>query len=83
MKLKDKRNETVEHPPAQIRFRAQDTSANHSPRPEEIRLRAHEIYIERGGVPGNELDDWLQAERELGRAAPSKANGSSIKAETQ
>ncbi len=83
MKLKDKRNETVELPPAPIQFRAQDTSANHSPRREEIRLRAYEIYIERGGVPGNKLDDWLQAERELGRAAPSKANGSSIKAETQ
>jgi len=83
MKMKDKRNETLELHPTPIQFHAQDTSANHSPRPEEIRLRAYEIYIERGGVPGNELDDWLQAERELGHAAPSKANGSSIKAETQ
>ena len=83
MPLKDKRNVTLELHPAPIQFHAQDTSADHSPRPEEIRLRAYEIYIERGGVPGNELDDWLQAERELGRAVPSKANGSSIKAETQ
>jgi len=32
---------------------------------EEIRLRAYEIYLERGAATGFELDDWLQAEREL------------------
>jgi hypothetical protein len=31
----------------------------------EIRLRAYEIYIERGEQPGRELDDWLEAERQL------------------
>jgi hypothetical protein len=35
-------------------------------RDEEIRRRAYEIYLERGGQPGGELDDWLQAEYELG-----------------
>jgi len=44
-------------------------------------LRAYEIYLERGGLPGNELDDWLQAERELERLALPKANGFSIKGE--
>ena len=34
-------------------------------RDEEIRRRAYEIYLERGEQPGRELDDWLQAEREL------------------
>ena len=34
-------------------------------REEEIRNRAHEIYLERGGQPGYEVEDWLQAEREL------------------
>jgi hypothetical protein len=34
-------------------------------REEEIRRRAYEIYLERGEQPGSELDDWLQAEREL------------------
>jgi Protein of unknown function (DUF2934) len=29
--------------------------------------RAYEIYLERGEQPGRELDDWLQAERELER----------------
>ena len=32
---------------------------------EEIRQRAYEIYLDRGAAPGFELDDWLQAEREL------------------
>ncbi|MGO8836304.1 MAG: DUF2934 domain-containing protein [Limisphaerales bacterium] len=33
--------------------------------PEQIQKRAHEIFVARGGEPGRELDDWLQAEREL------------------
>jgi hypothetical protein len=38
------------------------------PVPEEvIRCRAYEIYLERGEQPGCDLDDWLQAERELQR----------------
>jgi hypothetical protein len=32
---------------------------------QQIRIRAHEIYLHRGGQPGYELEDWLQAEREL------------------
>jgi hypothetical protein len=35
------------------------------PSSEEIRQRAFEIHIERGGIHGCDLDDWLQAEREL------------------
>jgi hypothetical protein len=32
---------------------------------EQIRIRAYEIYLERGGQPGHDLDDWIQAERDL------------------
>jgi hypothetical protein len=35
------------------------------PSPAEIRQRAFEIHIERGGFHGCDLDDWLKAEREL------------------
>ena len=35
------------------------------PRLDEIAARAHEIYLARGAAPGQELADWLQAEREL------------------
>ena len=34
-------------------------------REQEIRNRAYEIYLQRGGQPGDELGDWLQAEGEL------------------
>lgn len=36
-----------------------------APTQEEITLRAYEIYLERGGSPGDALGDWVQAEREL------------------
>ena len=36
-----------------------------STREQEIRDRAYEIYLQRGGQPGAEVEDWLQAEREL------------------
>lgn len=42
-----------------------EEAARHAPTPEEIRQRAFEIHCERGGIHGCDLDDWLQAEREL------------------
>jgi hypothetical protein len=36
-----------------------------STREQEIRNRAHEIYLQRGAEPGDEAQDWFQAEREL------------------
>jgi len=32
---------------------------------DDLRRRAYEIYLNRGLNPGNEIEDWLQAEREL------------------
>ena len=32
---------------------------------ERIRVRAYEIFLARGGAHGNDLADWLNAEREL------------------
>ena len=32
---------------------------------EQIRQRAYDIYVSRAGAPGDEAQDWLQAEREL------------------
>jgi hypothetical protein len=31
----------------------------------DLRHRAYEIYLNRGPNPGNEIGDWLQAEKEL------------------
>jgi hypothetical protein len=45
------------------------TRGQASPRQDQsddaVRGRAYEIYEKRGEEPGSEVDDWLQAEREL------------------
>ncbi|HKN23513.1 MAG TPA: DUF2934 domain-containing protein [Candidatus Acidoferrum sp.] len=45
-----------------------------SPTAEEIAVRAHQIFEERGGIPGFDFDDWLHAERELTLAANLEAS---------
>jgi Protein of unknown function (DUF2934) len=48
-------------------------SATHSKSPstkkltpqQKIQMRAYEIYLERNGAPGNPLEDWVRAEREV------------------
>ena len=40
-------------------------AAKLAPTQEDIARRAYEIYLERGGAPGRELEDWARAEREL------------------
>ena len=69
MKLKEKRNEILQVRESPIHSHPENPSVNDKPSHEEIRLRAYEIYLERGGLPGKEPDDWLQAERELERLA--------------
>lgn len=44
---------------------------------DKIAKRAYEIYLERGGAPGNPLDDWVRAEREL-QAKTKKAPKKSV-----
>ena len=40
-------------------------AASEALRIEEVMIRAHEIHRARGGLIGYDLEDWLQAEREL------------------
>ena len=47
------------------------------PTHEGIAKRAYEIYLERGCLPGDPMQDWLQAEQEL--AAPTKKSRSKSK----
>ena len=35
------------------------------PTHEEIAVRAYELFLKRGLAPGAEIEDWLQAEKEL------------------
>ena len=52
-----------------VKRQAEETPARPTPSQEEIRGRAYEIYLERGDLPGDEIDDWLRAERELQKVA--------------
>ncbi len=45
--------------------RSTSSAAAVLPTEEEIRLRAYEIFLARGCQPGQAIQDWLQAEREL------------------
>ena len=49
------------------------TSETVNPSSAEIAKRAFELYCERGGLDGYDLQDWLQAERELTATANSTA----------
>ncbi len=44
---------------------AHRSEAARAPSHDEIASRAYEIYLSRGASPGRDLDDWLEAEREL------------------
>ena len=51
--------------PARATRKTRAGSADTNPKPEEIQLRAYQLYLERKGAPGDPLDDWIRAEREL------------------
>jgi hypothetical protein len=45
------------------------------PSGEEIARRAHELYLQRGGEHGKDIEDWVRAEKELSEepvAGPAK-----------
>jgi hypothetical protein len=65
MSSKPKRNESAEPQETSTQAKTEEVSVGNSAHEEVIRRRAYEIYLERGEQPGRDLDDWLQAEREL------------------
>jgi hypothetical protein len=67
MSFKPNRKRIAERQATSSHAETGEDSLGNSTRNEEIRRRAYEIYLERGEQPGRELDDWLQAERELKR----------------
>ncbi len=48
-----------------LRGGSQSQTVEGHPTREEIELRAYQIYLARGRTPGNDVEDWLQAECEL------------------
>jgi hypothetical protein len=65
--MKIQRNKKPTDPNQPIRADGLETDAqrNASSLEDRIRQRAHEIHQARGAAPAQELDDWLQAEREI------------------
>lgn len=45
------------------------------PTPADVAARAYALYLERGGDDGRDLDDWLQAERELRGDEGARSSG--------
>jgi hypothetical protein len=62
-----------------LRSDVTEESRNDKPSLAEIRELAFEIHIERGGIHGCDLDDWLQAERELQEKYNKSNDGRSAK----
>ena len=58
------------------RSASKEVQVENSMRDEEIRHRAYQLYVERGEEHGRDLDDWLQAKREVEDVAlwPEQAN---------
>ena len=38
---------------------------NGRPSEDEVRVRAYQRYLDRGGTHGNDVEDWVEAEKEL------------------
>jgi hypothetical protein len=74
MSSRPKRIESLEPQATSAQAETGEVSVGNVVGEEEIRLRAYEIYLERGEQPGRELDDWLQAERELDSEPLSRAH---------
>jgi len=58
-------------------------AARSAPTLEQIQARAYEIYLERRGAPGNQIADWLRAERELASGGPTKPRKATRTAKSQ
>ena len=52
-----------------------DDNVRGNPDPDRVAQRAYQLYQERGGGDGRDMDDWFSAERELSRRGESRSNG--------
>ena len=78
MKLRDQATNALNTRPSRFRSDVPEGRGKNGPSLPEIHERALEIHVERGGIHGCDLDDflddWLQAEREL-REKYNKSSG--------
>lgn len=50
----------------------EQTGTDEPSREEAIRKAAYDTYLRRGGAPGRETDDWLEAEAQVDRQRSKK-----------
>jgi hypothetical protein len=67
-------------PGARLADRSANEHDNHDVTADRIRMRAYELYLERGTEPDNALEDWLQAEREFRRAPDEETDALEVAA---
>jgi hypothetical protein len=58
-------NPIVTSPDSQSSMSAEPKHRENNCSTEQIRIRAYELFMARGGCHGNDLADWFMAEREL------------------
>ena len=58
-------------------------SETKAPSEEQIQQRAYELFLARGCEPGRELEDWLEAEKELTYLAELTAIGADLAADEE
>jgi hypothetical protein len=63
--LDQDRNQSASNVIAEKQSDDEKPSQEHAPTHGDIQLRAYWIHLDRGGEHGYDLDDWIQAEREL------------------
>jgi hypothetical protein len=69
MELRPKASDSVDTKPTTVD--RESGQLTQSTAEQEIRDRAYEIYLQRGEQHGSDLDDWLQAERDLSTRSPA------------
>jgi len=52
-------------PAGHVGGKGKEQPQHRDPTEDQIRARAHEIYLKRGAGQGHDWDDWIAAEREL------------------
>ena len=61
-----------------LRRRSDSQPPRRHPLTEAIARRAYELFLERGSEHGHDVDDWLQAERELVEAARTRSRETKV-----
>jgi Protein of unknown function (DUF2934) len=62
------------HKPEVVDGKSDQTVTPYEPTLEEINARAYEAYVQRGRTDGLDIEDWLQAEKELRENGNKRAN---------